>query len=843
MPSVTLRVADAMRQTGYLPDASTELGKAVKTKLVAILASPGLKSFDREPIPVPSVNVNIWLSVPQFEKAGSLAGNTSMSEGGVLSALLLRDFEAWKKSSMEKAKAETLTAREAKKRALHDALASRERTMRHEQRRMLAALDRLIEDPADESRVMFLEAGTGIGKTLGYLGQAIDVIRDDPAAFVVVAVPSFALIRQVRSELAAFPSRPDAVFLAGQNEWVSASALKGFLFESAHRLPDGEASRLESWMNEQSNPLPTDSLLPPRWSRESLLSAVPEFRFVDDITISDRDSDEDPGFLAYKRQFADLGKTRLAIMTHAMLATLLKRRFIQHYKAARGDDKRGLDEVIQSWEDENKHIPYRERNQQLFEAIHAALDDVEIPEGMDLIPLIDFLVIDEAHQFEDAVSNAFSTYVSLRNTVKDVRDLAARYPNVFPSAAVSEIARIEELARTLGKQADQDSVKDLDLGDKLGIFTQLSDALADLFRARKGAGKALVSEAHNTPIARRLRGIVQSMRVLAAMHERMGASAGSAVYLHWSPQRDYPRLTMGRVSLEREFHYLWTVLVHRTALVSGTLYEHTPSLSYETARRGLAVPPKIALGMEPIHADWQIKPVTLYMIAEGVDPANRPRFECDSESASVAFVRPASKMEAEKRRSMREHWLDDVARYTRMVYTTSAGGVLVLGTAFADLEDLAKRLLEHGIDPLVHRSGIDLAGLKLEFIQRKAAGGKPILLAAGAAWTGFDLHTPDDPDLLTDLVIINAPLGIITKTISRLRRASQKGAGHFEVAYQALKMVRQAFGRLVRTELPPEHHNRRIHWLDARIHDPSMVGLMAPIRRFMARYRTIQSSG
>lgn len=843
MPSITLRVADVMRQTGYLPSDHKELGRSVKRKLVAILESQGIKSVDREPIPVPSVNANIWLSAPDIEKVRSLVGASGMSEGGVLTALLLRDFEAWNKSSKETTKAESLTAREAKKRALSDALAARGQTIRHEQRRMLAALDRLIDDAADTSCVMFLEAGTGIGKTLGYLGQAIDIIKADSSAFAVVAVPSFALIRQVRSELGAFPSIPKSVFLAGQNEWISDSALRAFLFENAHRLPDGQQQNLESWLNSQVTQLPIDILIPSPWSRESLLSAVPEFRFIDDVTIADRDSDEDEGFKAYRKQFVDLGQARVAVMTHAMLATLLKRRFIQHYKAARANDKRSLDEVIKEWEKEHKHIPYRERGQQLFEAIHAALDDVEIPDGMNLIPQIDFLVIDEAHQFDDAMSNAFSTFVSLRNTVRDARALAERYPKIFPSAAVAELARVEAAARTLGKQSDQDSVMEINMGDPSSVFSHLNSALVDLFKPRKGASKTLVAEAGNTPSARRLRGIAQAMSSLAAMHASMGAVAGSSAYLHWSPQRDFPRITMGRSSLEREFHYLWTILAHRTALVSGTLYEYNPALSYETARRGLSVPPSVAMAMEPIHADWQIKPVTLYMIAEGIDPTHRQRFEYESEETSPAYTRPASKTEADKHQRLREHWLDDVARYTGIAYDSSIGGVLVLGTAFADLSDLAKRLLERGINPLVHRAGVDLAGLKTEFIQRTAAGEKPILLAAGAAWTGFDLHDKDHPDLVTDLVILNAPLGIVNKTIARLSLSKQRGSNHFEVAYQALKMVRQAFGRLVRTELPPERYNRRIHWLDARIHAPSLAGLMSPIRRFMSRYKTIKASG
>jgi CRISPR type IV-associated DEAD/DEAH-box helicase Csf4 len=829
MPSVTLRVADAMRQSGYLPDESKDLSRVVKAKLLAILSSPGIKPFDREPIPVPSVNTNIWLSAPDIEKVAALAGKTGMSEGGVLTALLLRDFDAWKKSSMGKPVEEVLTAGDAKKRLLHDALLARGQTMRHEQKRMLAALDRLTTNSVDESRVMFVEAGTGIGKTMAYLSHALDVLDEHPDAFVAVAVPSFALIRQVRAELCAFPTRPRTTFLAGQGEWISDSALQ-WLLADGRRLPEDQAARLEDWMRDQKRASSENNLLPP-WSRESLLAFVPEFAFVRDVTILERDSDDDPGFRAYKGQFADLGKSNLVVMTHAMLATLLKRRLIQHYRQARGDDKRGLDAVIKEWEAQYKMVAYHEREQQLFEAIHAVLENVELPVGGDLIPTMDFLVIDEAHQFEDAVSQVFSTFVSMRNLVKDANLLADSYPKVFSSSAASDIFGLERQAKEMGKKFDTDTPLFLELRDKSSLFWQLHTGLSHFLKPKKGVKKSLLDEAYRTPAARRLRGIAQAVQVLATMSETLGDATGSAAYLHWSPQRDYPRITIGRASHERELNYLWSILAHRTALVSGTLYESMPSLSFETTRRSLAIPVGMAMSMEPIHADWQIKPVTLYMITAGVEPAGRQR-----------FVRPPAATEKDQRKALQDSWLDDVAGYTAKAYSSAVGGVLVLGTAFADLEGLSNRLREFGIDPLVHRAGVDLAGLKLEFIQQKAQGRKPILLAAGAAWTGFDLHTPNEPDLLTDLVILNAPLGVMSQTVSRLRRASQKKTGHYEVAYQALKMVRQAFGRLVRTELPATSYNRRIHWLDARIHDPKMVGLMSSIRRFMAKYKTVSAS-
>jgi len=86
-------------------------------------------------------------------------------------------------------------------------------------------------------------------------------------------------------------------------------------------------------------------------------------------------------------------------------------------------------------------------------------------------------------------------------------------------------------------------------------------------------------------------------------------------------------------------------------------------------------------------------------------------------------------------------------------------------------------------------------------------------------------------------VIINAPLGLFKRTVSRMHRASQKGTDYFEMSALALILFRQAVGRLVRSPQTPK--NRRIHWLDARIHDPSKKGIYSPIVRFLSRYRSI----
>lgn len=103
----------------------------------------------------------------------------------------------------------------------------------------------------------------------------------------------------------------------------------------------------------------------------------------------------------------------------------------------------------------------------------------------------------------------------------------------------------------------------------------------------------------------------------------------------------------------------------------------------------------------------------------------------------------------------------------------------------------------------------------------------------------FDLHSASQPNALTDLVIVNAPFGATTRTLAReVRMRSNRGFN--ELVAQVTLLVRQGLGRLVRS--PDTPANRRIHWLDAKIHQPSTAGLLNPVRRVLAKYRQINVS-
>ena len=85
-------------------------------------------------------------------------------------------------------------------------------------------------------------------------------------------------------------------------------------------------------------------------------------------------------------------------------------------------------------------------------------------------------------------------------------------------------------------------------------------------------------------------------------------------------------------------------------------------------------------------------------------------------------------------------------------------------------------------------------------------------------------------------MIANAPFGATSRTLAREARLRQK-RGFNELIAQVTVLVRQGIGRLVRS--PDTLPNRRIHWLDAKIHHTSTAGLLNPIKRVFAKYRQI----
>lgn len=802
MPSVTVRIPDSLRLSGYIPDP---INTHAKGKLMAILTREDL-ALGAIPLREVSVHANFWLNAADAARLEALGRERELSVGEVITALLVQDASH---AALTKTAPEALPSCPVELSAALSALGLSERA---EQSQFYRSISKACApDSPDQHKVLFAEAGTGTGKTLAYLVAAHRFASTVRGATIGIAVPSHALMDKVLQDwgrLCASLKDPIGTTnaLLGQAEFVSVTALQEILAE----VDDLETrAQISAWIA-KGGPAPEDGVIQHRWTAAGLRSAAPEFAHLRSVTLEHRETDEDPGFLSYRGQWDKVAQCSVLFMTHAMLASLTWRRSMAQSRALK--DSREVREAIATW----SAVKREERESRLYEILNAIYASTDDTTGQHLLPNLDLLIVDEAHQLDDAFALVLSRTVSLWSLRRDVQALNVVQPRIVKRGDLDALDGVWNRLRSLG-DADKSLV-----GEELsGVVGTLSEVLGDMCDRKRPRDVEPVKW-------RRITAISNALRV--ALQAKTSTDRLVEVMVRWSPDRMWPQLTVGRLSYAREMHYLWTVIAARACLVSGTLYEELPQLSCEAARRALNVPFDNVQAMEPVHAQWQYTPVTVCMIAPVFTAGGRPRYvrpKAENESAELSLSAANSFAD----------WTQDVSFYIQQAHRDGSGGMLVLGTAFKDLQAIAQQLRSMDIAPVLeHRAGHSLASLREQFLAFAEAGQRPILLAAGGAWTGFDLHSAREPNACTDLVILNAPFGATSRTLARESRLRQN-RGFNELVAQVTVLVRQGIGRLVRSpETPP---NRRIHWLDAKIHQPSTAGLLNPVKRVFAKYRQI----
>lgn len=808
MPSVTVRIPDSLRLNGYIPDP---INTHAKARLMAILTREDL-TLGEAPLREVSVHANFWLNAADAARLTEMgqARQVPMSLGEVITTLLVEDAQR-----EQKAAADTKPPKTTPPKELSAALKALGLKPREEQTLFYRAIAPItaLDSPA-EHKVLFAEAGTGTGKTLAYLVSAHRFAQSGQTK-VGIAIPTHALIDKVLKDwdqLCAALKAPVGTTLAllGQAEFISLTALEAILSEVRD---ESVRKAIEVWIA-KGGPAPDNGVLTQRWTRAGLRSAAPDFELLDSVRLEQRDDDFDPGFLAYKGQWAAIAEARVVFMTHAMLASLTWRRRMADYRE--GKDSPAIREAIATWE----AVPRAEREGRLHETLNAILALSDNSPGQALIPNLDLLIVDEAHQLDDAFALVLSQSVSMWALRRDIQALHAAQPRTVKR---DDVDALEGLWRTLrnmkGAGADAAKVGD----DCFEVVTSLANVLARISERKRPRDVEPMKW-------RRINALSNSLQMALKAREK-SSSRVVEVMVRWSPDRAWPQLTIGRLSYAREMDFLWQAIAQRTCLVSGTLYEEIPQLSCEAIRRALNVPYDSMLTMEPVHAQWQYTPVTVCMIGAISTAGGRPRYirpRVEGESTEVSF--PVG---------LDQHadWARDVASYILQAHSEGKGGMLVLGTAFKDLSAIAG-LIGDQARVLEHRPGHSLGALREQFLAlaENDPDVRPILLAAGSAWTGFDLHLEGNPNACTDLVILNAPFGAVSRTLAREARLQQR-YGFNELVAQVTVLVRQGIGRLVRSpETPP---NRRIHWLDARIHQPTTAGMLNPVKRVFAKYKQI----
>ncbi len=232
-----------------------------------------------------------------------------------------------------------------------------------------------INDTLAKGGIGMVEGGTGIGKTLTILASA-NQIAAAKGQRSVIATNTISNIQQMaktyeRLVAAGVKMVPLRVVL-GRNSFVSVDKLRRYLADD--EIPQEVLHAVERWM--QTGLLQEREIdAAPAYLLDELVSLFPNAA-TSEVVLGVDASSEDPGYLAYKSQFVrEDVYPEIVLCTHAMLAIDAKIRRIR---------------IAQS---------ERDLTDELAQDVYKNDEDV--------LPIYQFLFIDEAHLLEETVSKIF----------------------------------------------------------------------------------------------------------------------------------------------------------------------------------------------------------------------------------------------------------------------------------------------------------------------------------------------------------------------------------------------------------------------------------------------------
>lgn len=817
MPGVRLRIP---RQ-----DIPVYAGDTLSVVAKARLAS-ALDDLSKVPAPrgllssLPTEAITVWVSDSQYEALEALARAHRIDGIGPAASALLHGW-AHAQGDVDDTPApptSALTTLDRMNQALGD-------TTRHDQAIFFTRISSELRARRPPHEVIFAEASTGIGKSRAYLAAIADWCASHPGDVAVLSAPTYSVllqnILQWQRLCACVPDLPDSITLLGQQEFVSAGALERVLDEHPD-TPGAQAAR--AWWTKGAPAAKGDPLGHP-WLMRGLREATQGLWALDrQVQLSSDDAQDDAGMRAYKAQFVDARDVQLVFCTHAMLAVDVRLRSAQARKAhLEASEESVSDSAWREWgrldDSDRQHARYWELQNDLL------ADAVAADNGR--LPPIGLLVVDEAHLLEQSFARVFSSGTSVAALMRSLDALRAEFPRWVQARDVDEIGEVWRTLQAIGLHSDKDAVLAATFPALAAAIGQVRAILKRVLDRRVPA--AAIHRHH-------LRHLTQVCRSLDIAALNDGERSGMATRVSWSPVDQWPSIEVGRYDVSRELDFLWSLSVQdRSLLVSATLYDDVSLAGLENTRRVLSVRQDRVRPLPPVRPSWLFDPVTLYLAGDTAHPDGLPRFR-----------RPSRRKHSEQA-IFDEHerrWRDDIGRYVAQAYGAAAGGMLVLLTAYSELDALLQRLDALPQECLIHQGGgVSLEAARMTFLRAIADGRRPCLLAVGSAWTGLDLSgdglgallgrriQPHEDNILTDLIIPTAPIGT-DRSLPQAWRREQMGL--MADIGSASITLRQGLGRLVRREgLPP---NRKIHFLDSRVHTPAWNGILRPVTRSLAAY-------
>lgn len=819
MPALKIRIAKADRP--FYGDGT--LAQGVKVRLSEALTSLDKRSAPVHPsLSVPCESVTVWISDEQQALINQLGREHQIEGSGPVATGLLHAWASEELRSTHDDEAPVTTGALTTLDIINQSMGDRTRVDQAKFFHQLVG-EVMADRPAHE--VIFAEASTGVGKSRAFLALVLDWCAAHPDGHAVVAAPSYSVLLQILHQwhrIASVHDVPDIQVLVGQQEIVSQHALEGVLLQHPD-TPGAEQAR--QWLA-GGGQAPADDPMGHRWLARSLQVVTDgAWTLFREVALGPDVADDDAGMLAYRGQFKDAREASVVFCTHAMLAVEVRFRATV---AAKGfnEDNEGTSIGKAAWEawqarakeGKGAGLTWELRNDLLQEQVHA---------DVGRLPQVGLLIVDEAHLLEQAFAQVFAHGASMARLMSMLQRIHDDAPKVVRAQDLDTMrslwVNLKEVGAATGKESIPVSKNEV-----------LAEAITTLRQLISGVLSRMKGKNANRREAPQLKAMKLAMEIAARTSDD---AMGMTTRVSWSPSVHWPSIEVGRYDVSRELDFLWTLVVQeRSVLVSATLYEDVSRAGVESMRRMLSVRSSLLRTLVPVRPAWLYEPVTLCLVGDTTHGDGVPRFRRPAQSDRLEAGEFAVRM---------DRWRDDVATYIQTAYASAAGGVLVLLTSHAEREELVERLAS--VLPaqclLTQDKDLTMDRLRLGFLRLVAAGKRPCLLVVGAGWTGLDISgdglstivgkpvPAGEDNVLTDLIIPTSPIGTNRSLTHEWRR--ERSGMMAEVGATCI-MFRQGVGRLVRREGLP--HNRRLHFLDARIHESKWQWVLRPMVRTLSRY-------
>ncbi|MDA8377685.1 MAG: hypothetical protein M0Z50_11645 [Planctomycetia bacterium] len=496
----------------------------------------------------------------------------------------------------------------------------------------------------------------------------------------------------------------------------------------------------------------------------------------------DQSEDKDPAVQLWMSQGGPLMHD--ASLVRAMSRAPTKMHHMTHDLKALATNLNPQDFVIEDDEDE-RLVETREyaRKSRILFCTHTMLG-LAFQRKWSLFGQPDILIVDEGHLFEQNISRVYSNALSLR---------MLRF-RLYVSQKRSGLGKSSTLGKAVsGVSQCIQQVANLDAGDEQLVRLDTEhEELGKIFAGLKDIlDKKTLSVVKDVKKARSI------------LEDAMAATNGKtgAVYLLFSPDRRFPSVVSGREDLGGILGRIWKDMTHGAIIASATLYlpDRFGQMKCDYLKSVLALPLSRLDTPPPVVAPW-VRSI--------------PHLHIPNAKAAFLLSRPTGKTE----KGDVNLWLYNLSLSTAAILRKKKhGGTVILTVAFSHAAVIGQHLEEMGISAeriVIQSEKNRFSSAEQQYRALYAKGIQPVLIAAGAAWTGIDLTdktVPHEKDrLLSTLILTCAPVGL-NRSLAMLKRIEKTSVR--PIINESLMMLRQGLGRVVRH---PDMRKIDIWMLDGR---------------------------